>query len=300
MVQLHLPVPDKHWRVAQLVVRLAVNQVAVGSSPTMPANHEYESTCTLVTLVYVVKPEVVALENRMQVSNVTPVTSQVYNGCGGGPVKLQRLLDNIFLIRFKSQYEVTSTFMRLQEFYESPYSNIVGKYFTVEEYMDTYAGDQGNFTYFEDWSGFNVPGKVVLDFIKIYEKRPLLEKERGLLSLIISGILPTVDEGKFYIIAAYRDGDISHEVAHGLYYLNPKYKSEMDHLIDLSSLTFTRAYETILEMGYNSKVVLDEIQAYLSTSSLQALKRMFRNRALLTAPDVEPFREVYRKYGLSL
>ena len=85
-------------------------------------------------------------------------------------MKCKEIYPNLFLFTFPNQYELASTFIRLQEFYESPYKEIKGQYFTLEKYMDRYAKDQedNKFTYFEDWNGFNVPGNIVLKFVLFY------------------------------------------------------------------------------------------------------------------------------------
>ena len=72
----------------------------------------------------------------------------------------QEIFPNCFILNFKTQYELSSTFMRVQEFYESPFKNIKNKLFSHIQFMDTYANEYGNFTYTSDWAGFNVPGNV--------------------------------------------------------------------------------------------------------------------------------------------
>jgi len=51
---------------------------------------------------------------------------------------------NIYLVIAPSQYILAATFMRFQEYHESP--EFKGRIFTVEEYMDWYAKTYGNFT----------------------------------------------------------------------------------------------------------------------------------------------------------
>src|SRR5262245_51147422 len=101
------------------------------------------------------------------------------------------LADGIFLVRFDAQYALASTFLRFQEHYES--SRFRDRVFSLEEYMDWYAGRFGAFTYFEDWSGFNVPSSALEPF---YQGRfdPLLRKERRLLALFARARRP------FYVI----------------------------------------------------------------------------------------------------
>ena len=54
-------------------------------------------------------------------------------------MQFKKLRNDIILINAKDQYELASTFIRLQEFYESPFSEIKGHTFSMEEYMDIYA-----------------------------------------------------------------------------------------------------------------------------------------------------------------
>ena len=63
---------------------------------------------------------------------------------------LTEIENNIYHVKFENQYQITSTFMRLQEFYESSHKNIKHHFFTVEEYMDIYAKENGNFSYYID------------------------------------------------------------------------------------------------------------------------------------------------------
>jgi hypothetical protein len=59
--------------------------------------------------------------------------------------------------------------------------------------MDWYAERYGNFTYYQDWAGFNVPSTALQPF---YEGRfdPLSEKEKALLRLF-NGL-----RERFYVI----------------------------------------------------------------------------------------------------
>ena len=63
------------------------------------------------------------------------------------PIKIrkQKVAKGIYLLRFRTQYELAATFLRVQEHYESP--KFHGRVFSLEQYMDWYAADRGNFTY---------------------------------------------------------------------------------------------------------------------------------------------------------
>ena len=123
-----------------------------------------------------------------------------------------KVADGIYLLRFKTQYELTSTFLRVQEHYESPQFH--GRIFTLEQYMDWYVAENGAFTYFQDWSGFNVPSTAFQPF---YEGKfdPLTRKEKRLLGLFRNL------HGRFYVIGIYDDGKkgtLTHELAHALFF----------------------------------------------------------------------------------
>ena len=106
-------------------------------------------------------------------------------------IKKVRVAEGIFLARFATQYELASTFLRFQEYAES--SRFAGRIFSIEEFMDWYASQFGKFSYFEDWTGFNVPSTALEPFFA-GRFDPLLEKEKRLLALFKKERKP------FYII----------------------------------------------------------------------------------------------------
>ncbi|HVY01919.1 MAG TPA: hypothetical protein VHA12_04110, partial [Candidatus Nanoarchaeia archaeon] len=85
-------------------------------------------------------------------------------------MKLREIYPNIFHIQFSTRLLLTSTFLRFQEHYESP--KFRGKIFSLEEYKKWYISNSpkgketGKFTYYEDWSGFNIPGHVLEPFFQ--------------------------------------------------------------------------------------------------------------------------------------
>lgn len=176
------------------------------------------------------------------------------------------------MLGFNTRYEVCSTMMRLEEFYESPYKSIKGKYFTLEQFMDEYAKHKGNFTYTSDWSGFNVPSNVVDAFWSRFIPN-LLQKE-----LKLRQVIETIPDKKYYLIAVYKKGTekaLRHELAHAYYYLDPKYKKTMDELVE--KFEYRKKMEAkLLKIGYCREVLKDEMQAYLST-----YKKKFFNKKIL-------------------
>jgi hypothetical protein len=142
-------------------------------------------------------------------------------------ISTHKIADGIYLLRFKTQYELTSTFLRVQEYYESP--RFQGRIFTLEQFMDWYAAQYGSFSYFEDWSGFNVPSTAFQPFF----------------------------DGKF--------DPLTHELAHALFFTDAAYREAVHEAMrgyDTSALE-----KKLVEAGYARHVVPDEVQAYIVAPS---------------------------------
>jgi hypothetical protein len=204
----------------------------------------------------------------------------------------RKLADGIYLLSFKTQYELAATFLRVQEHYESP--RFSGRVFSLEQFMDWYAERNGNFTYYQDWAGFNVPSRALRPF---YQGKfdPLSRKERGLLRLFKGLREP------FYVIGIHdhgEHGDLIHELAHALYFTDASYRRAVQaamHGFDTTALA-----SEIAQAGYAKHVIPDEVHAYLvapagklgaRTRALAPLRRrlraLFRDHAarLSLAPD---------------
>jgi len=170
-------------------------------------------------------------------------------------IRKRRVAKGVYLLRFKTQYDLTSTFLRVQEHYESP--KFHGRVFTLEQYMDWYAAKHGKFSYYEDWAGFNVPSTAFQPF---YEGKfdPLSEKEEQLLALF-KGL-----KERFYVIGVYDAGarhSLRHELAHALYFIDDEYRRSVRQAMrcfDTSALA-----RAIARAGYARHVIRDEIQAYI-------------------------------------
>ena len=124
----------------------------------------------------------------------------------------------IYLVQFDNLYKASATFMRFQEYYESP--KFRGKVFSWEEFMDYYAEKHGEFTYLDDFAGFNLPSKALKPFYQ-GKFHPLTKKEGKFLELFKN------KRGEFYVIGTVRNCDIEdirHEIVHGLFYTKPDYR----------------------------------------------------------------------------
>lgn len=181
-------------------------------------------------------------------------------------MKVIKLKDNVYQIDFKTREELLKTFIRFQEYYESP--EFKHKVFTVDEYAKWYvkAFKKESFSYYTDWSGCNVPSYVFHDF-RTDKMLPLSERETALLEL-----LPK--DGDFYVIGSFAGGRpdvIEHELCHGLFHSNEDYKNDV--LSEISRHDVSEVRKHIEKLGYHPDVVSDEIHAYISASHEELKKK---------------------------
>jgi hypothetical protein len=170
-----------------------------------------------------------------------------------------KIAKGVYLLRFKTQYELGATFLRIQEHYES--LRFHGRIFSLEQFMDWYAERYGNFTYYQDWAGFNVPSTALQPF---YEGKfdPLSEKEKQLLRLFKD------QRERFYVIGIYDSGakdSLTHELAHALFFLDAPYRKAVRKA--MRGYNTTKLARRIAEAGYANHVIPDEIQAYIIAPS---------------------------------
>ena len=177
------------------------------------------------------------------------------------------------------------TMFRIQEYYESPFLNIKNVVFSVEEFIDTHMDDCGYISYFHEWTGFNVSGKILNSFFRSFS---VTERERNLLMAITEHVDLT-DE---YYLIAILDNDkltLKHEYAHALWLIDPLYQNTAKVLMSGIPVKHHRKMTKILlKMGYDKSVVDDEINAYLSTSSKNDLIDTF---------DIEDYDEIKNVVG---
>jgi hypothetical protein len=185
-------------------------------------------------------------------------------------MNLSEPVPNIVHLNFPTRYDLTSTFIRFQEHYESP--EFRGKVFSLDEYKEWYVANSkkgketGEFTYFEDWSGFNIPSEVLDPFYN-GDFDPLDEKEFAVLDLFRSRKERST---LFYVIGTFGEDSAStlkHEIAHGLFFTNSDYRSialEIVNEIPNSVRSQVREY-LASSGGYHPDVFDDETHAYTLT-----------------------------------
>lgn len=177
---------------------------------------------------------------------------------------LIELLKNIFWLEFDSSHEMCSTFLRFQEFYESP--KFANQAFTLDEFKTWYQGDLDEFTYYDDWSGFNIPSRILKPF-REGAFDPLSPQEQYLLSLFDG------KEDPYYIIGtsvakmptpSTEDKLVlQHETAHGLFCANGDYQKEVLKVLENLAPTTRQKMHEWLAWDYAESSITDEIHAYL-------------------------------------
>lgn len=193
-------------------------------------------------------------------------------------MKCKKLGKQLLLFIFKTQKEITMTFFRMEEFYESPIKALYQNKFNVFDFLDASMNDKGEIDYFAKWIGFNIPGHSIKDWAELHCPN-YTPKETEVLNHINS----KVDASQpFYIIAA-KEGNtdvMDHEIAHALYYLNKEYKARMSglvlHMKQHFPVQYKKVQDWLKEMGYNKSVFTDETQAYMSTSDKEEMMKKFR------------------------
>jgi hypothetical protein len=202
--------------------------------------------------------------------------------------EIKEVRDRVFAVIMEDNYARPMTFLRVQEYYESPNEDFRGKHFNIWEFIEWYSREhRGAFTYAFDWGGFNIPLPVAWECYEGRERNRRGEKYNGVRSLpdswkskwddVMKDIVWEVQSRMFnkksrrdmnaYIIGAKdtENSTFQHEVAHGLYYTNKEYKQLMDEITEtIEWQDYLKFEKNLLDMGYTAAVIPDEIQAYLS------------------------------------
>lgn len=214
-------------------------------------------------------------------------------------MKCKKLANQLLLFTFKTQKEITTTFFRMEEYYESPLKGLYQKKFNVFDFLIESMNEHGQIDYFSKWIGFNIPGHSILEWSKLHcpDYTP---KEIE----VMNHITNKVDVLKpFYIIAAKEQNTkvMDHEIAHALYYLNENYKDRMlDMAIKFRQFdrnNYNKMIKKLKNMGYNQSVFNDEVQAYMSTSTKKELVEKFGLDYETAMPLARQFRKVLQEYN---
>ena len=177
--------------------------------------------------------------------------------------KIKQLKFNTVLLQTDSQESLCKTFIRFQEFYESPkFKNTI---FTLGQLKHWYSITYGADTYHRDWEGFNFPSYVLKPFINgLFD--PLTKEENELISLF------RYRNDDFYIIGANDESTIRHELSHALYAYSKSYRKNIDIVCQKYDKKLNKIKKYLLDKGYCIDVLNDEIQAYTTDNDDDFIK----------------------------
>jgi len=164
---------------------------------------------------------------------------------------------NSYCVSADSNRELARSFMRYQEYYESPNEEFRGNIFTIGKYRSWYEKKYGYFSYETDWTGFNIHS-YVLDPFKAGLFDPLIPEEQNLLALFINA-----PDTRYYIIGANDKHTLNHELNHALYAYNKSYSSEIRKAFDTYIDKIQDVLQYLLDKGYCESLLYDELQAYI-------------------------------------
>lgn len=172
-------------------------------------------------------------------------------------LKLQKQYYNSVRIIADSQKELGETFIRFQEYYESPSKKYRNKTFTLGDIKNYYSIKYGGDLYSDLWIGFNFPSSVLIPFKQgLFD--PLTTQEKELLGLL------KYRNDNYYIIGSQNNSTLRHELSHAMYGYNKKYKQEIDDFIKKYKKDFAKVIQNIIKKGYDKSVINDELQAYIT------------------------------------
>lgn len=203
----------------------------------------------------------------------------------------KHIADKVWAIYGDTQEEVGKAFVRFQEYYEN--KDLRGtKDITIRMVEDWWAEeckDQETCEpYYTYWTGFNIPGKVILTLMTTSEFRAGFNlwayligprdyprwhpQEDQLIDLLQDLDVNQINTGYFIGLSKTSTEVLDHELAHALYATNLSYlRDQMYNLSQLPKDIYDKFREDLISCGYHPNVVRDEMQAYLSTyvSTLQ-------------------------------
>lgn len=211
-------------------------------------------------------------------------------------IELYHIGDKIWAIKVDDSYTRAMLFLRSQEYYESAFDEIIGKQFKFSRYIDIYKAHYGKqeFTYGDDWSGFNIPSTILKDCMNNIEEGEINTYDRILLSIM--NIIDKKGDDKYYLLGVDTiDGDVlEHEIAHAMWFNLPDYKKEMMKLnSELDEDFKSKMIKCIADYGYADHVYDDELQAYMSTGFASEMKKIKLNNI---KQNTSKYRVVFDKY----
>jgi hypothetical protein len=210
---------------------------------------------------------------------------------------LYEVSPKVYAVQVTDSHDRAMLFLRAQEYYESPFDDFRGRNFNIFAYMNRYRKHykKNYFSYPDDWSGYNIPSNELegcydqLD----YDTSMVTPYDEHMMNLIWY-IRQYQKRGNFYILGvdSLDSWVMDHEMAHALFFTNPEYKKEMTELLlQIPEPMQELLSEFMIKEGYPTKVIADEIQAYMSTGLHSGMDKI---RGVKTR--TKEFSKIFKKY----
>lgn len=185
-------------------------------------------------------------------------------------MKVTKLNDKRLLFEFPSKREMNLSCFRITEFNEGP-AKLFGEKFSADDFIDSYADDKGDINYFSYWEGHNWSKAQLMKFFYVFAGQT---SQREKLIMYHSKFI----DDDAYIISIEQGDKITlrHELAHGLFFDNDQYLKRAIHILGtIPHDIFLKYKNSLLEMKYSEKVIMDEAQAYLAAFDKEEWDRCF-------------------------
>lgn len=175
----------------------------------------------------------------------------------------KKLRDRLYELRFDDAHEMCMTFLRYQEFYESP--RYVGRSFTLAEFISWYVKEQskdGTFSYPQDWGGFNIPVRIIGEVNDIgIDDNNHYDDFMWSISRIIS---TQCDDA--YLIGLEKGSSLDvHELTHAMFHIDQSYQVNALVIMAVYKDLTNSLRKILFDNGYADVTSLDEVNAYLVT-----------------------------------
>lgn len=187
-------------------------------------------------------------------------------------ITIHRVTPLIFAVVVPDDYDRSMLFLRAQEYSDSPNIQFRGKSFDLFDFMKWYSQqNEGDFTYAEDWAGFNIPFQTAMDCYHDLPKKWINDYDiefARVLKHIAKQLGNAKDKANAYIIGvdALNSRTFRHEMYHAKYFTNSDYRRLTNKWIkELSKDIYQKFRSNLIKVGYANKnfVIHNEIQAYL-------------------------------------
>lgn len=187
---------------------------------------------------------------------------------------------NIKIFLFDNPYHLAMSFLRPQEFQESP--EFHGQSFDLEDYMEWYSlnvsSKKYSFTYPYDWSGFNVSGKTVYHWWKKNHLSSVFtNRERALFGNYINKCIDDLGHSTLYFIGLLDNKKsrsvLQHELCHAMFGTCTEYHDKVMDVIkcDMDWHEKDIIYQWLCDKGYAQNVLYDELHAYVMTGGIKGI-----------------------------